>query len=149
MNAMKRKRPGAIKHGYGSTPTYRSWYSMLERCRNPSNASFRFYGARGIHVCERWHNIVNFVDDMGVRPVGMTLDRVNGEGDYEPGNCRWATEIDQQRTKRSVRCSIEIARRIRAGEFAGMQNKEIAAMFGFDPSTVSRIKSGEAWVDAQ
>ena len=143
-----RKRPGAIKHGWGCTPTYRSWYSMLERCRNPRNASYENYGRRGISVCERWHDIESFVADMGPRPEGMTLDRINPDGNYEPSNCRWASVLDQQRSKRNVRCSIEIAQRIRAGEFNGMTNKEIASKFSFDASTVSRIKAGEAWRDA-
>ena len=121
---------------------------MLERCRNPKNASYRHYGARGISVCDRWQSIVDFVSDMGLRPDGMSLDRIDPRGNYEPGNCRWATELEQQRTKTNVRCSIEIARRIRAGEFGSMSNKGIAAIFGFDASTVSRIKSGEVWVDA-
>ena len=144
-----KKRPGAVKHGLGGTPTYRTWYSMLERCRNPKNASYGRYGARGIEVCERWHDLQSFVADMGLRPDGMTLDRIDPNGGYEASNCRWALVIDQQRSKRNVRCSVEIARRIRAGEFEGVQNKAVAALFGFDASTVSRIKSGEAWADAQ
>lgn len=83
------------KHGWSNTPTYWSWSGMLSRCRDPRNASYRRYGARGITVCERWHDFLNFLADMGPRPEGKTLDRINGDGNYEPGNCRWATKAEQ------------------------------------------------------
>ncbi len=134
-----------IKHGLRKTPTYNTWYSMLERCRNPKNASWRNYGARGIRVCERWHELANFIADMGMRPDGKTIDRIDPNGNYEPGNCRWADADVQQRTKRNVVCSYEFAQRIRSGEFAGLTNKAIAKIVGCDPSTISRIKSGEVW----
>lgn len=121
---------------------------MHQRCINPKNASYRYYGARGITVCDRWSLLTVFIEDMGLRPEGMTLDRLDNEAGYSPENCRWSLELDQQRNRRNVKCTIEIARRIRSGEFDGLQNKEIAAMFGFDRSAVSRIKNMKAWPDA-
>ncbi|MDP2271274.1 MAG: hypothetical protein Q8K32_11120 [Archangium sp.] len=82
------------------TPEYRSWHAMLQRCNDPKHRAFHRYGGRGISVCERWNNLVNFVADMGSRPSGTSLDRINNDGNYEPGNCRWAT-AKQQRANQS------------------------------------------------
>lgn len=83
-------------HGMTDTPTYYSWSSMLGRCNNPNDPSYPRYGGRGIGVCERWSAFESFLADMGERPEGKTLDRFpNKFGNYEPGNCRWATAKEQ------------------------------------------------------
>jgi hypothetical protein len=89
------ERASSYKHGWSKTPTYNSWSSMVNRCRDPSNASWAYYGARGIVVCERWNDFLNFLEDMGERPDGMTLDRRDPDGDYEPSNCRWLSVAEQ------------------------------------------------------
>lgn len=93
-----------FRHGHNvagkETRTHKSWVSMLQRCKNSRRKDFPDYGGRGIKVCERWSDYVNFLADMGERPEGMTLDRIDVNGDYEPSNCRWATPSDQQRNKR-------------------------------------------------
>lgn len=90
-------------HRETRTPTWNSWLSMRHRCSNQNDPSYPRYGGRGIRVCERWENYENFVADMGHRPDGTTLDRVDNSGNYEPGNCRWATGSEQSRNRRSTR----------------------------------------------
>jgi hypothetical protein len=95
----------AIKHGQnmasGATKTYKAWAAMKTRCQKQTCREYPHYGGRGIKVCERWQVFENFFADMGTAPDGLSLDRKNNNGDYEPSNCRWATKEQQQNNMRS------------------------------------------------
>lgn len=80
-----------ISHGKSRSSTYKIWNQIHQRCKNPKATGYHRYGGRGISVCERWHDFRNFLYDMGERPDGLDLDRINNDGNYEPSNCRWVT----------------------------------------------------------
>lgn len=88
------KRTGEMfyKHGLRNTPEYEVWRSMRRRCTDPKVPAYKSYGGRGIKVCPEWDNVETFVKDMGKRPDGHSLDRIDNDGDYCPENCRWVTQ---------------------------------------------------------
>lgn len=91
-------------HGMYGSPTYHTYWGMLARCTKPDSVRWEDYGERGIKVCARWlASFENFLEDMGIRPEGKTLDRICGDGDYEPTNCRWATDEEQANNKSNTR----------------------------------------------
>jgi hypothetical protein len=123
---LKLERIAVLNQTHGrsrSDGTYTVWLSMRNRCGNPSFGEYERYGGRGIRVCERWqHSFENFLADMGDRPAGTQIDRINGAGNYEPGNCRWATPAQQARNRTSnvlvtidgeTRCLLDWAREYR------------------------------------
>jgi len=96
MREWEKQRPKRTTAG----SSYNSWSSMTARCYQPSNRAYRSYGAVGIAVCEHWHDFKQFLEDMGERPQGTSLDRIDPEGNYEPENCRWATQAQRTANRR-------------------------------------------------
>lgn len=90
-------------HGMEGTITYNTWAQMLARCNNPKSMNYKNYGAKGIKVCDRWRSFENFYADMGEKPKGQSIDRINVLKGYEPGNVRWATWKEQNRNQRNTK----------------------------------------------
>lgn len=127
------------------TPTYQSWAAVIQRCLNSRCPGFRRYGARGITVCERWHSFGAFLADMGPRPEGTSLDRINNARGYEPGNCRWATRKEQGRNKSDVILTETAVAAMREEMALGARNRDLAPKYGIHNSVVSRIRHQKAW----
>ena len=108
---------GAIVHGHASagrkSPTYSSWRSMIGRCYNRAYDSYEFYGGKGVVVCDEWKGCFEaFLRDMGERPAGTTIDRLDSSGDYEPSNCRWATAEQQAHNRGDYKTNKSGARNV-------------------------------------
>lgn len=118
----------------------KTWYSMCERCNNPDCRAYSHYGGRGIRVCSRWNcgidGFYNFLEDMGKRPKGKTLDRIDVNGDYCPENCRWADNITQQNNKRNNRLITIRGETKTATQWAREYGISV-------PTAFSRIRRGE------
>jgi hypothetical protein len=145
----QRRRGKALTrtHGMTDTPTYSTWCAMKTRCTNANFPGYELYGARGITVCARWLNFENFLADMGERPPRLTIDRIDPNGNYEPGNCRWATPSQQRRNQRRTRLTLdavnEILGRLEHGESPG----SVGRRFGLSTGSICQIRAGLSWVE--
>lgn len=133
-------------HGMSDTRTYASWKDAKRRCFDPKNKRYPEYGGRGIGMSREWRNSFGaFFASMGEAPDGMTLERVNVDGNYEPGNCRWATKAEQARNTRSNKANWEMVREMRRRHANGESSARLAAEFGMCWTNAKYIVSGVTW----
>lgn len=128
-----------FKHGRATTKEYFAWGAMLDRCYNERNKYYDYYGGRGIMVCDRWReDFANFFEDMGKSGPGLSLDRIDNSGNYEPGNCRWTTRDVQGRNRRGLNLLTHLGETLPLSEWA--------TRTGMPENTIrSRLKRG--WSD--
>lgn len=141
LNLISTLRHGKSRRGDWS-PEYYSWASMIQRCTNPDRNVYELYGGRGIRVCERWTSFDNFLADMGERPSGHSLGRIDADGPYSPDNCEWQSDATQSRTRRNNKLTPEIAEAIRASMESG---PVLGRRYGVSRQMVNRVRRGEAW----
>jgi len=137
-------------HGLTRTGIYSSWKSMMGRCYSPKINGYVNYGGRGIKVCNRWHNVANFLEDMGERPKDMQIDRIDNDGNYEPINCRWVSRVDNARNKPNTKLNTEAVKVIKyAIKYLGYTYERLANLHGVSMATISNIKNGKGWSDVK
>lgn len=125
-----------------ASKVYNCWSSMIDRCSNPRNSAYDRYGGRGIIVCERWKSFENFLADMGNPYAWQSIDRINVNGNYEPDNCRWASDKQQARNTRRTKFTEQMVTEIRAGKIGVA---EAINMTGCSRSAYYMAKRGNNW----
>lgn len=147
-------------HGLSLHPLYKTWRGMMQRCYTESHIGYPNYGGRGIAVCDEWHDVTTFIDwierNLGQRPAGCTLDRIDNDRGYEPGNLQWSTARDQTLNRRDVAHSRgsarplaalteDIVRQCRDRAAAGETITVLAAEFGVSKPTMHKAVVGKTW----
>ena len=132
----------SYKHGLTQHPIYGTYHQMKNRCYNPNDSRYRDYGGRGITICSKWrYSVVNFLDDMGERPPGTTLDRIDNDGPYSPENCRWATSYQQGSNTRKNHWLEHDGQRLTVAQWARRLNVNQSTIY-------SRLRYGWSISDA-
>lgn len=138
----------STKHGYSpagkTTKIYWVWADMVGRCHNPAHKRYADYGGRGIEVCGAWRKFPGFLADMGDKPDKMSIERIDNNLGYEPGNCKWATMQEQSHNKRNNTLSWDIVNNIRADT---LPHKTLADKYGIYHNTIGKVKRNEIWID--
>lgn len=148
----KGKESHLYKHGRWNHPLYKTWTNMIDRCENRKNKSWKNYGGKGIKVCDRWHDINAFIEDMGPKQDGESIDRIDGDSGYFKKNCRWASPTQQSRNRKFCKLNLDRAKEIRAekrrcknGRGSGMTRLEIAEKYNVSLATIKKVLSLSIW----
>ncbi len=139
-------RPKSTYHGLVGSGSYNSWRAMKDRCYCKSHSAYAKYGGVGVIVVDRWLSFVNFYADMGPRPVGLTIDRIDRSKPYGPSNCRWATRRQQAINRACTKYSEEVASKVRFLAKTGYSRVEIRSITGINTDYIGDILNGRVWV---
>lgn len=147
LSAALQGNKNGVRHGESTrtsrTPENVAWQNMKARCSRPSHPQYHNYGGRGISVCDQWMTFEGFLADVGRRPgSGYSLERVDNDKGYEPGNVRWATRVERMRNTRRTKLSASAVVEIRS---SGASLKALARKYGCHPTTVQRARDGVSW----
>jgi hypothetical protein len=134
-------------HRLSRSPVYRAWAAAKSRCYDKNHPNYRNYGGRGISMCDQWRDsFETFLNDVGDKPAPKyTLDRIDVDGDYAPGNCRWATHTEQMRNTRQTKNDESLAAAVRALVAQGFSKKAIAVALSMNYSSVKQIAAWNQW----
>ncbi len=133
-------------HGMAGSRVYVTWQTMKHRCSPTSTGKDRrLYYGKGVRVCSEWQSFENFLSDMGDRPKGTSLDRIDSNGNYEPNNCRWATPVQQGRNTKRCVLTEDLAREIRELHQKGIPFKKLAELFSVRPNHILQVVEGKIW----
>lgn len=136
-------------HGKSQTSEHRIWRAIKGRCLNPNNTAYKYYGGRGITICDKWCRFFSaFLKDMGERPFPKAqIDRIDNDGNYEPGNCRWTTAKKNIRNKSSIKLNLKTIQEIRKIYQKGnCTHRSLAQQYGVHHSTIGYIMRGKIWI---
>jgi len=136
---------GRATHRMGKTKTYGVWSTMLDRCNNKKAKTYNRYGGRGIYVCKRWHDFELFFADMGEKPDGLTLERIDNNAGYYPENCKWATRAVQARNTSATRLNEVAVRVIRYLVSTGRKQRDIAKAHGVSNECINKVALNLNW----
>ncbi len=135
-------------HGMHGIAEYMVWKSMKQRCLNKNAIGYKNYGGRGITICDRWRNsFMAFYEDMGLKPFPEAqIDRIDNDGDYEPGNCRWASQIENNRHRTTIKLTMGKAREIREKyKIRKISQRTLASMYQVNQKTIFNIIHRKVW----
>ncbi len=138
-------RDNQTNHGMTHSSTYTTWESIIQRTTNARNPNYPKYGGAGIGICPSWREFGAFLGDMGLRPDGTSIDRIDNACGYHPGNCRWASRATQSRNRTNSKLTSDLASEIRGRSEHGESTASIAARIGVSTKTVSNVLSGRSW----